>query len=74
MAFPAVSQLGSNSVMQALVDSKQVAQPIFTIYLAAAGSELLLGGVNDEAYTGDFTYAQVQTEVLASQRINILSC
>ena len=44
--------------LRALINSGQLAEPVFAFYLGHGGSkgELVLGGVNPAHYTGDFAY------------------
>ncbi|EIW85581.1 acid protease [Coniophora puteana RWD-64-598 SS2] len=58
-AFKAISNYGTNSAFQTLVDEGALSEPIFAFKLASSGSELSVGGVNNELYTGSLTYTPV---------------
>lgn len=51
--------------LRALVNSGQLAEPVFAFYLGHGGAkgELVLGGVDPDHYTGNFTYVPVQPVV-----------
>ena len=51
--------------LRALVNSGQLAEPVFAFYLGSGGAkgELVLGGVDEAHYTGNFTYEPVQPVV-----------
>ncbi|KAJ7802540.1 acid protease [Mycena olivaceomarginata] len=61
LAFPAISNLNQNPFFVnadagGVVDANQ-----FSFYLASSGSELYLGGTNDDLYTGDIEYNSVDS-------------
>ncbi|KAJ7243582.1 acid protease [Mycena haematopus] len=61
LAFPAISNLKANPYFvsadsQGAVDANQ-----FGFYLASSGSELYLGGTNDDLYTGDIEFNSVDS-------------
>ncbi|KAH7884068.1 Asp-domain-containing protein [Phlebopus sp. FC_14] len=62
MAFESISSFGASPVFQNLISEGQVDSPVFAFKLASTGSELFLGGVNSDLYTGDFTYVPVTQE------------
>ncbi|KIJ66833.1 hypothetical protein HYDPIDRAFT_85774 [Hydnomerulius pinastri MD-312] len=62
LAFGAISVYQANPVFQTLVADGQVTESVFAFKLAGSGSELYIGGVNSNLYTGDFTYAAVTQE------------
>jgi len=51
--------------LEALVATGKLDEPVFAFYLGTGGSagELVLGGVNPDHYTGDFSYVPVQETV-----------
>lgn len=63
MGFQAISSYGASPVFLSLVSQGQTDAAQFGFKLAASGSELFLGGVNTNAYKGDFTYAPVLVPV-----------
>ncbi|KAJ7337667.1 acid protease [Mycena albidolilacea] len=61
LAFPAISNLNQNPFFvnadaAGVVDANQ-----FSFYLASSGSELYLGGTNDDLYTGDIEFNSVDS-------------
>ncbi|KAF5370147.1 hypothetical protein D9758_001280 [Tetrapyrgos nigripes] len=62
MAFPAISEFGANPVFQTLIAQGQVDEPVFAFKLSTSGSELFLGGVNNDLFTGEFTQVPVTQE------------
>ncbi|KAH9030179.1 acid protease [Lactarius hengduanensis] len=61
MAYESLSSYGASPVFQSLVSQGQVsrATQVFSFYLAESGSELYIGGTNQDLYTGPFTYMPV---------------
>jgi cathepsin D len=59
MGFDALSLLGAPPVFQTLVAQGQADLPVFAMKLASSGSELTLGGLNENIFTGDVTYVPV---------------
>jgi cathepsin D len=53
MAFPSLSVFGENPLFSTLVDQGTV-PPVFGVRLTDTGSELLLGGVDTDLFTGAF--------------------
>jgi len=62
MGYESLSSYGASSVFQTLVSQGQVSTPVFSFYLAESGSELYIGGTNQNHYTGSFTYMPVTIE------------
>ncbi|KAI0299938.1 acid protease [Russula brevipes] len=56
MGFESISVYGAPPPFQTLMAQGQVTEPVFGFKLATSGSELYLGGVNKDLYTGDFTW------------------
>merc|ERR1712107_220014 len=53
----------NGTVMKALVDSKQLEQPVFAFYLGNnQPGELVFGGVDEKHYTGDFNFVPLSSE------------
>ncbi|KAI0043077.1 acid protease [Auriscalpium vulgare] len=61
MAFESLSDYNANPLFQSLIASGKVADESFGFYFASSGSELFIGGVNDQLYSGDFTTVDVTT-------------
>ncbi|KAF9490544.1 acid protease [Pleurotus eryngii] len=59
MAFPQISEFGANPVFQTLVAQGKTTASEFAFKLATSGSELFLGGVNSNLFTGAFTQNRV---------------
>lgn len=65
MAFPQISEFGANPVFQTLVAQGKTTVSEFAFKLATSGSELFLGGVNNNLFTGAFTQNRVTSVVCA---------
>ena len=64
MGYQSISQYNSPPFFQSLVAQSRTTSPVFAFKFAATGSsELYLGGVNTNLYTGSFSYASVTTQV-----------
>ncbi|PIL36036.1 transporter [Ganoderma sinense ZZ0214-1] len=61
LAFPAISNLNTNPFFNTAADQGVVDQGVFGFKLASSGSELYLGGANDELYSGSLEYHDVDT-------------
>ncbi|KAI0037915.1 acid protease, partial [Auriscalpium vulgare] len=59
MAFKSLSDYNANPLFQSLIAQGKVAEESFGFYFADSGSELFIGGVNDDLYSGDFTTVDV---------------
>jgi cathepsin D len=59
MGFQNISVYNAPPVFQNLIAQGQTGSPIFAMKLATNGSELSLGGLNSNLYTGDVTYVPV---------------
>jgi hypothetical protein len=60
-----ISVDGVKTPVRALVDSKSLDENVFAFYLGTGGAagELVLGGVNPDRYTGEFSYVPVADSV-----------
>ena len=56
LAWPAISNLGHDPFFFTAVDQGVVDQGVFGFKLASSGSELFIGGTNENLYTGDIEY------------------
>ena len=72
MAFKEVSPFKAASFFETLVDQGQLEEPVFGVYLAESGSELIIGGRDSSRYSGDLTYANVTKKVRALRDIPCL--
>jgi len=63
MAYESMSNYRASPLFQTLVSQGQVSTPVFSLYLAQSGSELYIGGTNQNHYKGSFTYMHVTTQV-----------
>jgi len=63
MAYESLSVYGASPVFQTLLLQGQVSTPVFSFYFAESGSELYIGGTNQDHYTGSFAYMPVTTQV-----------
>ncbi|KAI6151261.1 aspartic peptidase domain-containing protein [Pisolithus tinctorius] len=59
MGFKSLSIYGANPVIQTLIDNNVISDPVFSVKLASSGSELRLGGINSDLYSGSLTYTPV---------------
>ena len=66
MAFPEISEFNANPVFQTLIAQDTVDEPVFSFKLSETGSELFLGGVDNDLFTGEFTQVPV-TQVVSAQ-------
>ncbi|KAF8265090.1 acid protease [Lactarius quietus] len=62
MGYESISSYGASPVFQTLVSQGHVSTPEFRFYFAESGSELYIGGTNQNHYTGSFTYMPVTTQ------------
>jgi len=63
LGWDSISIDGVPTPMRALVDSKQLAQPVFAFYLGNnQPGELVFGGVDPKHYTGDFVFVPLSSE------------
>jgi hypothetical protein len=63
MAFIKISAFGADGLFQTLVKENQVKDPVFSFKLAENGSELTIGGTDENFFTGNFTNVPVTEEV-----------
>ncbi|KAF8267788.1 acid protease [Lactarius quietus] len=59
LGYQSISQYNATPFFQTLVAQDQVAEPVFSFYLAENGSEVYLGGTNSKHYKGEFTNVPV---------------
>jgi len=63
LGWDSISVGGVPTVMNALVGSKQLPQPVFAFYLGNnQPGELIFGGVDPKHYTGDFKFVPLSSE------------
>merc|ERR1711972_805705 len=63
LGWDTISVGGVPTVMNALVASKQLPQPVFAFYLGNnQPGELVFGGVDEKHYTGDFSFVPLSSE------------
>lgn len=64
MAWPRISVDGIPPVFQNMVAQKAVKQPVFAFHLGTDGAtgELVIGGVDDDHYSGDLHYLPLSNE------------
>merc|ERR1712039_727081 len=63
LGWDAISVGGVPTPMKALVNSQQLAQPVFAFYLGNLHpGELVFGGVDQKHYTGDFDFVPLSSE------------
>ncbi|KAI0335089.1 acid protease [Cubamyces sp. BRFM 1775] len=61
LAYPAISNLGENPFFNTAIQQGAVSEGVFGFKLASSGSELYLGGTDDDLYTGSIEYHDVDT-------------
>jgi cathepsin D len=66
LAFQSLSAFNAPPVFQTLIDQNQVTSPILALKLhgGEVGSELTLGDLNPNIYTGAVTYVDVTEPIL----------
>jgi len=62
MAFQSIAVFNASPPFQTLVSEGVEREPVFSFKLAASGSELFLGGVNTELFTGKITWVPLTTK------------
>jgi len=63
LGWDSISVGGVPTVMKALVDSKQLPEPVFAFYLGNnQPGELVIGGVDKKHYTGEFGFVPLSSE------------
>lgn len=62
MGFQSISEYNAPPVFQSFVKAGETTDPVFAMKLTANGSELTLGGLNQQLYTGEITYTPVTQE------------
>ncbi|KAJ6488848.1 acid protease, partial [Mycena sanguinolenta] len=61
LAFPSISNLNENPFFVNAANAGDFDANQFSFYLASSGSELYLGGTNEDKYTGDIEFVSVDT-------------
>ncbi|KAJ7584093.1 acid protease [Mycena floridula] len=61
LAFPDISNLGENPFFNTANEDGTVDENVFGFYLASSGSELYLGGTDEDLYSGSIEYHDVDT-------------
>ena len=62
MAFPALSKLHQGGTFfNTAIDQGAISQSVFGFKLASEGSELFLGGTNDDLFSGDLEFHEVDS-------------
>uniref|UniRef100_A0A8D2KZK4 Peptidase A1 domain-containing protein n=1 Tax=Varanus komodoensis TaxID=61221 RepID=A0A8D2KZK4_VARKO len=63
LTYPSLDQAGSYTVLQQLLRQKQISEPIFSFYFSRAGQgyggELILGGIDNQLFYGEISWAPV---------------
>ena len=62
LAFPAISNLKHDPFFFTAVSQKTAKEGAFAFKLGSSGSELYIGGTNDDLYSGKVEYHKVSTE------------
>ena len=62
LAFPAISNLKHDPFVFTAVSQKTAKEGAFAFRLGSSGSELYIGGTNDDLYSGKVEYHKVSTE------------
>ena len=63
MAFESISVFGSSPLVQTLFSERVIKTSTFGLKLASFGSELFIGGKNDDLYQGSITWVPLSQEV-----------
>ncbi len=64
MGFQSISVYNASPPVQNLISQQELTEPMFGFKFAPSGSELFIGGVNNNLYTGKFTWVNLTHEVL----------
>lgn len=72
MGFKEISEFGADPVFQTLVAEGATSVSEFAFKLASSGSELFLGGVDNQAFVNGFTQVPVTTLVCAHELGQVL--
>jgi len=64
MGFQSISVYNASPPVQNLISQQELTEPMFGFKFAPSGSELFIGGVNSNLYTGKFTWVNLTHEVL----------
>lgn len=62
MGFESIGGFNATPIFHSLIAARQTTEPVFAMKLTTNDSELTLGGVNRQLYTGDFHYVPVTKE------------
>jgi cathepsin D len=71
MAFQSISVFNASPPFQTLVSQNKDISSIFGFKLASSDSELFLGGVNGDLYTGNITWVNLTHKVFQSALIKL---
>ena len=64
LAFQPLSAYKAPSTFQSLVTQGKLPEPVFGLYMTLSNnSELFIGGVNEDHYSGSITYVPVENQV-----------
>jgi hypothetical protein len=63
LGFQSISQYYATSLVETLISEGKLSHAAFSFKLTPDGGELYIGGVNEQLYTGDITFVDVQTKV-----------
>ena len=63
MGFEEISPFEATPFIGTLISQSQLQEPVFGFYLAASGSELIIGGRDSSRYSGNLTYVNVVKQV-----------
>ena len=63
MAFQSIAVFNTSPPFRTLVSEGAEKEPVFSFKLATSGSELFLGGVNTQLFTGKITWGPLTTKV-----------
>ncbi|XP_040277810.1 gastricsin-like [Bufo bufo] len=63
MAYPALSYDGATTAMQGMVHQNLLTYPVFSIYMGSQPAMIVFGGVDNNLYSGEITWAPVTQEL-----------
>uniref|UniRef100_A0A8D2CR84 Gastricsin n=1 Tax=Sciurus vulgaris TaxID=55149 RepID=A0A8D2CR84_SCIVU len=65
LAYPALSMGGATTALQGMLRVEALSSPIFSVYLKGSedGGAVIFGGVDDNLYTGEVSWAPVTREL-----------
>lgn len=79
LGYPALSSTGAMPVFDTMVSQGAVSEAVFSVYLnsdvsSSMGGEIVFGGIDGDRYTGNITYAKVDSKAYWQFRMEGYVC